>query len=85
MFVWEVVENVKVNYLNFIKINILNIIYLIKVTFIKCSENVCTNGGTCLNDTNSHKTDKIFRFKCLCPNGFKGDLCEIEIPNLIAN
>ena len=41
--------------------------------------NICENGATCTN-INVAQTSE-FGFKCLCPPGYSGDLCEIKNPN----
>ncbi|CAF0715919.1 unnamed protein product [Brachionus calyciflorus] len=44
-------------------------------TPLECFDGLCKNGATCLtNQTES----EFFGFKCICPNGFKGSLCEIR-------
>ncbi len=42
-----------------------------------CSPNPCENGGTC--------TDGVDSFTCVCPAGFEGDTCDIEIPECVGN
>lgn len=36
----------------------------------ECETNPCKNGGECV--------DLINRFRCICPVGFAGDLCEVS-------
>ena len=38
------------------------------------SKYICQNGGTCVNIAVSAGT--IFGYKCSCPSGFTGELCE---------
>lgn len=35
----------------------------------ECAVNPCRNGGECV--------DRIARFKCICPVGYSGTLCEV--------
>ena len=41
-----------------------------------CSDSqfICENGGTCSNITVD--SDSFFGFKCICPVGYSGDLCQ---------
>jgi hypothetical protein len=38
-----------------------------------CSPNPCLNGGTC------NKLDEVGGFDCVCPDGFTGSLCDVEL------
>lgn len=42
-----------------------------------CAVNRCMNGGSCV--------DKVNGFKCICPAGFSGDLCETDINDCLDN
>lgn len=59
------------------------IIVLIIATPSNCSVNLCQNGGTCVN-LNVTSTD-LFGFKCNCPIGYSGDLCEKSLLFFIYN
>ena len=48
-----------------------------------CRSNPCQNGGTCVN-LNVTSTD-LFGFKCNCPIGYSGDLCEKSLLFFIYN
>ena len=39
----------------------------------KCNPNPCQNGATCRHFNSS------LRFQCLCPNGFEGETCQVNI------
>ncbi len=41
---------------------------------LKCEANTCQNGGTCVDDPDSKF--KSIGFKCVCPSGYFGYLCE---------
>jgi len=36
----------------------------------------CYNGGTCLV---AERTDAVAGYRCVCPAGYTGDHCEIEL------
>ncbi|OXB61181.1 hypothetical protein ASZ78_013576, partial [Callipepla squamata] len=42
-----------------------------KVQIDNCNYNSCENGGTCVNYED--------HFKCICPMGFEGERCELDI------
>ena len=44
---------------------------------LKCKADTCENGGKCVTDT----TYKSIEFKCECPTGYYGALCEKSIFN----
>lgn len=54
-----------------------------KAAPIECpQENVCQNGGKCLNIKTSNES--VFGFMCDCPLGYHGDLCQLRdscLPN----
>ena len=44
----------------------------------ECVPNPCQNGGNCIPKEDGN-------FKCDCPPGFTGDICEISKHNLLIN
>nr|XP_048720352.1 IgGFc-binding protein-like [Caretta caretta] len=44
-----------------------------------CLQNLCENGGTCIEDT-SESSNSSSNFTCVCPDGYEGSLCEAETP-----
>ncbi|RNA04637.1 cadherin-related tumor suppressor [Brachionus plicatilis] len=48
-----------------------------KAAPIQCpQENICQNGGKCLNIKTSNES--VFGFLCDCPRGYHGDLCQLR-------
>lgn len=47
-----------------------------------CSSRPCNNGGTCLELVDSKGNSK---FRCQCPRGFEGALCEVESSVVVAD
>jgi hypothetical protein len=42
---------------------------------LTCMDDLCQNGGICKN-TPATSSDSLVNFRCLCPVGFTGFLCE---------
>ncbi|XP_062582879.1 uncharacterized protein LOC134244636 [Saccostrea cucullata] len=45
----------------------------------KCNPNPCKNGGTC-EESNSYAGTGT-EYRCTCPEGFSGEMCEIDVCN----
>ena len=50
--------------------------------YIKCSNfnDLCRNGGTCIDAPPTGSVKDIIGFKCQCPDGWSGDYCEKKEP-----
>ena len=62
-----------------IKSFIISFTFFNKAT-MKCKNStyVCQNGGLCVNTTNIVGNNSRIGFKCNCPSGYSGDLCELS-------